>query len=210
MKVLEHLFERNRAWAARVTAADPGFFERLARQQAPRLLWIGCSDSRVPANQIVDLPPGEVFVHRNVANLVSPGDANVHAVIEFAVGTLEVEHVIVCGHYGCGGVQAALSGGTGAATVDAWLGPLRRIAARHRAELDALAADGARVERLCELNVAAQIRNVCASAPVRRAWAEGRALTVHGWIYRIGDGLLQDLGLCVTGPRDPAASPEEP
>jgi len=200
MRVLEQAFQRNRAWAGRMTAADPEFFERLAGQQRPRMLWIGCSDSRVPANQIIDLPPGEVFVHRNVANLVTPGDANALAVIAFAVRALAVEHIIVCGHYGCGGVSAAL-GGTDSAVVETWLAPLRRLARDHEAELAGLAGEP-RTDRLAELSVIDQVRHVCRTDAVVEAWREGRSLAVHGWIYSVRDGLLRDLGACVTSPRD--------
>ncbi|HXF95655.1 MAG TPA: carbonic anhydrase [Gemmatimonadales bacterium] len=197
MKELAHLFENNRRWARDMTARDPEFFRRLAGIQAPRYVWIGCSDSRVPANTIVGLLPGEVFVHRNVANLVTPGDANCLSVLQFAVETLGVEHIIVCGHHGCGGVRAALSRTPLADPIARWLEPLVALAGRYAAELGGLGDEEARVDRLCELNVRAQVGNVCRTEIVRRAWARGRSLAVHGWYYDLRDGLLRDLGLCV-------------
>jgi carbonic anhydrase len=200
MRELRHLFENNRRWAERMTAEDPGFFRRLATLQAPHFAWIGCSDSRVPANTIVGLPPGDVFVHRNVANVVCPSDPNCLSVIRFAVDVLGVEHVVVCGHYGCGGVLASLRGESVGAPVDQWLRPVRDLAERHRLTLDALGDERARLNRLCELNVRAQVVNVSRADVVREAWRRGRHLAVHGWIYSIEDGLLRDLDLCVTRP----------
>jgi carbonic anhydrase len=200
VKALPELFERNARWAERVERAVPGFFARLAAQQRPRYLWIGCSDSRVPANEIVDLPPGEMFVHRNVANVVVRSDLNCLSVLEFAVEALGVEHVIVCGHYGCGGVQAALTG-TGLPIADNWLRHVADVRRKHQEAFAGLDLDAA-VDRLCELNVLEQVGNVCNTTVARRAWERGRPLTVHGWIYRIGDGRLRDLGLCVRGPED--------
>ncbi len=196
MKLLKELFERNRAWAARMTADDPGFFKTLCAQQAPRYLWIGCSDSRVPANQIVDLPPGEVFVHRNIANLVVHTDLNCLSVLQYAVEVLRVEHVVVCGHYGCGGVLAALED-RDHGLIDNWLHHIRDLYRVHRAELSAL-KPAARARRLCELNVIEQVANVCQTTIVRGAWAAGRDLAVHGWVYDIADGLLRDLDVCIT------------
>jgi len=193
MNDLHELFEKNRAWADEMTRHDPEFFSRLARQQSPRFLWIGCSDSRVPANQIVGLLPGEMFVHRNVANLVSHTDFNCLATIQFAVDVLRVEHVIVCGHYGCGGVRAALRDER-MGLIDNWLRRIQDVQARHRDELDALATEDRRHERLCELNVLAQMENVGRTTIVRDAWARGVELSLHGWIYDIRDGLLRDLG----------------
>lgn len=197
MRELAHLFENNRRWAREMTSRDPDFFRRLTGIQAPRYVWIGCSDSRVPANTIVGLLPGEVFVHRNVANLVTPGDVNCLAVLEFAVEVLAVEHVILCGHHGCGGVRAALQRAPLAHAIADWLAPLAALAQRHGAELSALDAEDARVDRLCELNVRAQVANVCRIGAVRDAWARGRHLAVHGWFYDLRDGLLRDLGICV-------------
>jgi len=193
MNDLHELFEKNRAWADEMTRHDPEFFSRLARQQSPRFLWIGCSDSRVPANQIVGLLPGEMFVHRNVANLVSHTDFNCLATIQFAVDVLRVEHVIVCGHYGCGGVRAALRDER-MGLIDNWLRRIQDLHARHRAELDALPTEERRHERLCEINVLAQVENVAQTTIVRDAWARGVELSLHAWIYDIRDGLLRDLG----------------
>jgi carbonic anhydrase len=195
--MLDHLKARNRAWAARKLAADPGFFKRLVGQQAPEYLWIGCSDSRVPANEIVDLDPGELFVHRNVANLTPPQDANYLSVLQFAVDVLKVKHILVVGHYGCGGVAAAVDGRR-RGLVDHWLHPIRDIAVAHRTELEALADPQARLDRLCELNVMAQVRNVAADVFVQDAWARGQDLHVHGWIYALATGLVTDLN--VTAP----------
>jgi carbonic anhydrase len=196
MRLLAHLLENNRAWSEEMTRSDPAFFRRLAEQQAPRYLWIGCSDSRVPANQIVGLLPGEMFVHRNVANLVVHTDLNCLSSLQFAVDVLRVEHVVVCGHYGCGGVLAALRGER-LGLVDNWLRHVQDVAARHRARLAALATEGERHDRLCELNVVEQVLNVCRATVVREAWARGARLAVHGWIYGLGDGRLRDLGLCI-------------
>lgn len=197
LPILSHLFEQNRAWAAGQTAADPEFFARLLHQQAPRYLWIGCSDSRVPANQIVGLPPGEMFVHRNIANVVVHADLNCLSVLQFAVDVLRVEHVIVCGHYGCGGVLAALRDDR-LGICDNWLAHVRDVRGKHLAELDRLATQPERHERLCELNVMQQVANVAGTTVVRDAWARGQALAVHGWIYDLGDGLLRDLGVSST------------
>jgi carbonic anhydrase len=198
MKTLGHLFANNRAWAAEMTRQDPEFFARLSRQQAPQYLWIGCSDSRVPANQIVGLLPGEMFVHRNVANVVSHTDLNCLSTIQFAVEVLRVGHIIVCGHYGCGGVLAALRDDK-LGLIDNWLRHVQDVRRKHQAQLDALETEAQRHSRLCELNIAEQVVNVCRTTVVRDAWARGQALAVHGWVYDLRDGLLRDLGLCVTG-----------
>jgi len=198
---LRHLLDNNRRWAAATTARDPEFFRTLARLQAPDHLWIGCADSRVPANEIVGLAPGELFVHRNVANLVVHSDLNCLSVLQYAVEVLGVEHVIVCGHYGCGGVRAALRGDRHG-LVDNWLRHIQDTARAHKAALDALPDDHAREDRLCELNVIEQVGNVCETTVVGDAWARGRTLAVHGWIYHLEDGLLHDLGLTVAGPGD--------
>jgi len=189
VKTLPHLFDNNRAWAASVKGDDPDFFARLARQQAPRLLWIGCSDSRVPANEIIGLAPGDVFVHRNIANLVVHSDLNCLSVIQYAVDVLQVEHIIVCGHYGCGGVKAALEP-QDHGLIDNWLRHIRNVGRFHA---DALAelASGQRLDRLCELNVTEQVTNVCNTTIVKHAWEQGRRLVVHGWIYSIADGILR-------------------
>lgn len=196
MKYLPELFARNRAWAAAQIEREPQFFERLCEIQAPKYLWIGCADSRVPANEIVGLAPGELFVHRNVANVVRRDDANCMAVVEYAVDALRVEHIIVCGHYGCGGVRAALDGGAQGA-VGAWIEPLSRLAEEHRDDLAALPEGRERWYRLCELNVAAQVRELLAAPVIQRAWQAGRSLAVHGWIYDLHDGLLRDLNVTV-------------
>ena len=195
--MLEHLKDNNRAWAARMVATDAQFFNRLLGQQAPEYLWIGCSDSRVPANQIVGLLPGEMFVHRNVANLVVHTDLNALSAVQFAVEVLRVAHVIVCGHYGCGGVLAALRDER-LGLIDNWLRYVQDVRCKHQAELDLLPHEAARHRRLCELNVVEQVVKLSRTTIVRDAWARGQRLSVHGWIYDIADGLLQDLGVCVT------------
>jgi len=188
----DRLLENNRTWAKRVLADDPRFFERLARQQSPEYLWIGCSDSRVPANQITGLAPGEVFVHRNVANVVVHTDLNCLSVIQFAVDFLKVRHIIVCGHYGCSGVLAALRRmRTGLS--ESWLRHVQDVAQGHESELQAIGEENARYRRLCELNVRAQVDHVSECTSVQDAWARGQALAVHGWIYDLQDGLLRDL-----------------
>lgn len=197
--MLEHLKANNRRWAERKVAADPGFFKRLEGQQAPAYLWIGCSDSRVPANEIVGLDPGELFVHRNVANLASPQDANYLSVLQFAVDVLRVQHIMVVGHYGCGGVAAAIDGKR-RGLVDHWLHPIRETYQAHRHEVDAIAETNARLNRLAELNVMRQVRNVAADVFVQDAWARGQSLCVHGWIYSISNGLITDLSVSVSAP----------
>ncbi len=198
--MLDDLKANNRAWAARKVAADPGFFERLKGQQAPDYLWIGCSDSRVPANEIVDLDPGELFVHRNVANLAPPQDANYLSVLQFAIDVLKVKHIMVVGHYGCGGVAAAVDGKR-RGLVDHWLHPVREVHETHRCELEALDSQGARLDRLCELNVIRQVQNVASDVFVQDAWARGQAVSVHGLVYSLENGLLKDLEVSVTEPR---------
>jgi carbonic anhydrase len=197
--MLQHLKSNNRRWAERKVAQDPGFFRRLEGQQAPEYLWIGCSDSRVPANQIVGLDPGELFVHRNVANLAPPQDANYLSVLQFAVDVIKVKHILVVGHYGCGGVSAAVDGKR-LGLVDHWLHPIRETSIEHRAELDAIADPGARLNRLCELNVKRQVRNVASDVFVQDAWARGQPIAIHGWVYSIANGLIADLGVTVSGP----------
>lgn len=199
MRYLPNLFANNRAWAAARRAADPGFFDRLAAIQRPAYLWLGCADSRVPANEIVGLDPGELFVHRNVANILRPGDVNALSVIQYAVDTLQVGHVIVCGHYGCGGVLAAM-GPPVSEPLESWLGPLRAVYRDHREELDRLEAGDARWRRLCELNVMAQVEALARVTTVTDAWARGQPLVLHGWIYDVGDGLLRDLEVTAAGP----------
>ena len=199
--MLDDLKANNRAWAARMISRDPDFFKRLERQQGPQYLWIGCSDSRVPANEIVDLAPGEMFVHRNVANLAPPQDANYLSVLQFAVDVIKVKHVIVVGHYGCGGIAAAVDGKR-RGLVDHWLHPIREVAGEHKAELDAIADPHKRNDRLCELNVARQVKNVASDLFVQDAWARGQSLQVHGWVYSLATGLVNDLNVTVANPRD--------
>ena len=200
MTDIADLFKRNRTWAASMRASDPAFFSSLANQQSPEFLWIGCSDSRVPANQITGLAPGEVFVHRNVANLVVHTDLNCLSVLEFAIELLKVRHVIVCGHYGCSGVHAALTGKK-VGLADNWLRHVQDVRENHAAELDAIADTAARERRLCELNVMEQVRHVCESTVVRDAWARAQPLQVHGWIYGLEDGLLRDMKCTRKGAR---------
>jgi carbonic anhydrase len=199
LPMLDHLKEKNRAWAKRMVAADAGFFKRLEGQQAPEYLWIGCSDSRVPANEIVDLDPGELFVHRNVANLAPPQDANYLSVLQFAVDVIKVKHIMVVGHYGCGGVAAAVDGKR-RGLVDHWLHPIRDICHEHRQELEAISGQRARLDRLCELNVIRQVRNVATDVFVQDAWARGQDLCIHGWVYSLANGLVNDLNVTVCRP----------
>ena len=197
MNRLRDLLDNNRRWAERMESGAPGFFEGLSSQQAPRYLWIGCSDSRVPANEIVGLPPGELFVHRNVANIVMHNDFSCLSVLQYAVDVLGVEHIIVCGHYGCGGVQAAWAERP-LGLVDNWLRPIRDLKLLYRDALSRLPDDGGRFDRLCELNVLFQALRVTRTTIVSQAWEQGRPLTVHAWVYRLSDGLLRDLGYCVS------------
>lgn len=197
MKKLPELFDSNRRWAAGMESRRPGFFAELAAQQAPRHLWIGCSDSRVPANEIVGLAPGELFVHRNVANIVLHNDFSCLSVLQYAIEVLRVEHVMVVGHYGCGGVQAAWEERR-LGLVDNWLQPIRDVAHLYREPLRQLPSDAERLDRLCELNVLVQARRVCRTTIVQQAWDSGQALTVHAWVYRLTDGLLRDLRFCAS------------
>jgi len=196
MHQLPQLLDNNRRWAADRVTGDPTFFTRLSNQQAPGFLWIGCSDSRVPANEIVGLDPGELFVHRNVANLVVHTDVNCLSALQYAVDVLKVGHVIVCGHYGCGGIRAAMDG-TAHGLIDNWLRHVQDVQRSHRAELSELAGDQARSDRLCELNVIEQVRNVGRSTIVQDAWKRGHPLELHGWIYGLADGLIRDLNVSV-------------
>jgi carbonic anhydrase len=196
MRTLRQLFDNNRAWARALTSREPAFFEKLSRQQSPRYLWIGCSDSRVPANEIVGLMPGELFVHRNVANVVVHTDLNCLSVLQYAVDALRVEHVIVCGHYGCGGIRAAYRRDS-LGLIDNWLRHVQDVHDRHGAAIATAADEAAAVDRLCELNVIEQARNVCQTTIVRDAWARGQSLSIHSWIYSLRDGLLRDLGFTV-------------
>ena len=206
---IDDLLLSNRRWAAQVVARDPGFFSALAKQQAPRYLWIGCSDSRVPANEIVGLAPGEMFVHRNVANVVVHSDLNCLSVVQFAVDILRVRHIIVTGHYNCGGIRAALER-TPHGLIDNWLRHVQDVAYKHADDLAPRPPDQ-RLDRLCELNVLEQVRNLARTTVVQDAWRRGQALVLHGWIYGVHDGLLHDLGLTLDGPEDVAglAMPRE-
>jgi len=199
--MLEDLKANNAAWSKGKTEVDPQFFKRLENQQSPEYLWIGCSDSRVPANEIVGLDPGELFVHRNVANLAPPQDANYLSVLQFAVDVIKVKHVMVVGHYGCGGVAAAIDGQR-RGLVDHWLHPIREVHAEHRHELDALPSEKDKLNRLCELNVIRQVRNVAADVFVQDAWARGQALAVHGWVYSLANGLVNDLNVGISSLED--------
>jgi carbonic anhydrase len=198
MDQLEQLFENNRAWAAETTRQNADFFQRLLAHQSPRYLWIGCSDSRVPANQIVGLMAGDMFVHRNVANVVVHTDLNCLSAIQYAVEVLGVEHVIVCGHYGCGGVRAALQNRR-LGLIDNWLRHVQDVRGKHRSQIDSLTTETEQLARLCELNVIEQVANVSQTTVVRDAWSRNQPLTVHGWIYALSDGLLRDLCVTVTG-----------
>jgi len=195
--MLDHLKSNNRAWAAGKIAADPNFFKRLLGQQAPEYLWIGCADSRVPANDIVGLDPGELFVHRNVANLAPPQDANYLSVLQFAVDVLRVKHVMVVGHYGCGGIRAAIDGQR-RGLVDHWLHPIREVYHDHRHELQAIADSDQMHNRLCELNVIRQVKNVASDVFVQEAWARSQPVSVHGWVYSLATGLVKDLEVTVS------------
>lgn len=199
MRILKKLFERNRKWAEAVKAADPEFFLNLSQQQNPEYLWIGCSDSRVPANEIVGMAPGEVFVHRNIANLVIHTDLNCLSVIQYAVDVLKVKHIIVCGHYGCGGIQAAMENQEHG-LIDNWLRHIKDTYRTYQAKIDALQTENDKINLLCELNIIEQVENVRCTTIVQNAWKAGQELAVHGWIYSLEDGLLKDLNVCITGP----------
>jgi carbonic anhydrase len=195
---LKRLFDRNRAWAKSVKDRDPEFFGRLARQQAPEYLWVGCSDARVPANELMGMAPGELFVHRNIANLVHNIDINLMSVLEYAINVLKVRHVIVCGHYGCGGVRAAIERQE-FGLIDNWLRKIKDVYAANKEALDSESDPERRLNLLCEINVRQQVLNICHTSIVQNAWRDGRELAVHGWIYSIADGLLKDLGFTIDG-----------
>jgi carbonic anhydrase len=201
MKALPNLFENNRRWASKIWESSPEFFSSLVAQQSPEYLWIGCSDSRVPANEIIGLRPGELFVHRNVANLVIHTDMNCLSVIQYAVDILMVKHVIVCGHYGCGGIKAAMEDRPHG-LVDNWLRHIRDIHCRHQDKMDAISNGAQRMRRLCELNALEQVINVGNTTIIQDAWGRGQDIAIHGWIYDIADGLLKDLNVCVTSLKD--------
>jgi len=207
VRYLSDLFQNNRAWAERISRQDPEFFAKLSRLQAPRYLWIGCSDSRVPANEIVGLPPGEVFVHRNIANVVVHTDLNCLSVMQFAIDVLKIEHIMVVGHYGCSGVRAALRQDR-IGLSDNWLRHVQDVRERHPNRIRPLYHESHQVDRLCELNVIEQVRNVCRTTIVRDAWDRGQALTVHGWIYGLKDGLLRDLGVTAADSKEAAQTYE--
>jgi carbonic anhydrase len=204
MHPLKALFDNNRTWSQRMRRSDPEFFARLSRQQSPRFLWIGCADSRVPANEIVGLLPGELFVHRNVANVVVPSDLNCLSVMQFAVDVLKVEHIIVCGHYGCSGVSAVLQNRR-VGLADNWLRHVRDVHHKHEARVEAVSPPAQRLNHLCALNVIEQVANVCQTTIVGDAWDRGQRLSVHGWVYGLEDGLVRDLLTTATG-RDEAVS----
>lgn len=199
MSAIKHLIEQNKAWSEKMTQQDPAFFSKLSQQQNPDYLWIGCADSRVPANEIIGLPPGEVFVHRNVANVVVHSDLNCLSVIQYAVEVLKVEHIIVCGHYGCGGVQAAMQRQENG-LIDNWLRHIKDIYSKNQQELEGITDDHARFRRFCELNVIQQVYNVCETTIIQGAWRKGQNLSVHGWIYGLEDGLIHDLGVEIHSP----------
>jgi carbonic anhydrase len=201
MKALPQLFENNRNWASQLLQADPEFFEKLSLQQSPEFLWIGCSDSRVPANAIVGLRPGELFVHRNVANLVIHTDMNCLSVVQFAVEVLKIKHIIVCGHYGCGGIKAAMENRPHG-LIDNWLRHIRDIYRKRANELMLIPEEEKRIDRLCEMNVVEQVMNVGNMTAVQESWQQGHSLTIHGWIYSIANGLLKDLGVCISSATD--------
>jgi carbonic anhydrase len=197
MRTLKHLFDNNRAWSQGMKARQADFFERLSLQQSPEYLWIGCSDSRLPPNEITGLMPGDLFVHRNVANVVIHTDFNCLSVMEYAVEVLQVKHIIVCGHYGCGGVQAALRN-LELGLIDNWLRHVRDVYVEHEAHLLGVADESQRWDKLCELNVVEQAHNVCNTTIIQSAWKRGQQLAIHGWVYGLRDGLLRDLNICTT------------
>jgi carbonic anhydrase len=198
MKVLKSLFDNNKLWATAIKAKDPDFFNKLANQQKPEYLWIGCADSRVPANEIVNMLPGEIFVHRNIANVVVHTDLNCLSVIQYAVDVLKVKHIIVCGHYDCGGINAAMENGEHG-LIDNWLRHIKDVYRFHKKQIEAIEDEKGKLDLLCELNVIEQVANVCHTTIVQNAWASGQDLAVHGWIYRVDDGILKDLNICTTG-----------
>jgi carbonic anhydrase len=197
MRVLKNIFDNNKKWAEKIKKSDPDFFTKLSKQQNPEYLWIGCSDSRVPANEIVGMLPGEIFVHRNIANLVIHTDINCLSVIQYAVEVLKVKHIIVCGHYGCGGIQAAMEN-RDHGLIDNWLRNIKDLYCYHQAKIDSLKNEKEKIDLLCELNVAEQAANICHTKSVQNAWKSGQELAVHGWIYSIEDGILRDLNVCFT------------
>ncbi len=198
MEALDKYFENNKEWADDIKKSDPEFFEKLSTQQSPECLWIGCSDSRVPVNEVVGMLPGEIFVHRNIANLVLHTDINCLSVIQYAVEALKVKHIIICGHYGCGGINAALDNNE-YGLLDNWLRNIKDVYLSHQQEVDSLPSEKERQDRMCELNVLEQVKSVCNTTMVKNAWKAGQEIAVHGWIYNIKDGMLKDLDICVNG-----------
>ena len=203
MKKLPSLFENNRQWAKRIKQEQPNFFEELSKDQNPEYLWVGCSDSRVPANEIVDLAPGDLFVHRNIANLIVHSDLNSQAVIQYAVEVLKVKHVIICGHYGCGGVRASMQDQS-LGLIDNWLLHIKDTYRKFKKEISKIEDEEAKVNRLCELNVFMQVMNACNNPFVQQAWQDNQPLYVHGWIYSLDDGLIKDLDLCISSKKEAA------
>jgi carbonic anhydrase len=198
MRILKNLFQSNKDWAEKIKTSDPDFFAKLSKQQSPEYLWIGCSDSRVPATDIVDVMPGEIFVHRNIANVVVHTDLNCLSVIQYAVEILKVKHIIVCGHYGCGGIKAAIENQEHG-LIDNWLRHIKDVYRFNREKIDSAATMDEKINLLCELNVVEQVYNVCHTTIVQNAWESGQPLAVHGWIYSIEDGILRNLDVCITG-----------
>jgi carbonic anhydrase len=201
MNKLSHLFDQNKSWAAKIQEDNPGFFKTLSKQQAPEYLWIGCADSRVPANEIVNLLPGELFVHRNVGNLVKHTDMNCLSVLQYAIDILKIKHIIVCGHYGCGGVRASMEDRQHG-LVDNWIRSIRDIFLKNSKVFSKLKTTDAKVNKLCEMNVVSQVYNVCQTTVVQEAWKRKQNLTVHGWIYSLQNGILKDLDVCVSANQD--------
>lgn len=204
MQALKHLFDKNRKWAEKIIKTDPGFFSTLSKQQNPDYLWIGCSDSRVPADQVIDLSPGKLFVHRNIANLVIHTDLSCLSVIQFAVEVLKVKHIIVCGHYGCGGIKAAMDGHQ-YGLIDNWLRNIKDVYRYHKDKFDLIQNENDRFRLLCELNVVEQVNNICHTTIVQNAWESGAELVVHGWVYNLEIGLLKDLNTCISSKDEEAA-----
>ena len=201
MRVLKELFDKNKKWAENVKKTDPDFFAKLSKQQSPEILWIGCADSRVPANEIVGMEPGKIFVHRNIANVVVHTDLNCLSVIQYAVEVLKVKHIIICGHYGCGGIKSAMENEKHG-LIDNWLRHIKDVYRYHQEKIDALENYDEKYKLMCELNVIEQVANVCHTTIVQNAWKKGQELAIHGWIYSLEDGILRDMNVCITGPED--------
>jgi carbonic anhydrase len=204
MKALKHLFEKNVEWASKMKEADPEFFSKISNQQTPEYLWIGCSDSRVPANQVIDLSPGQIFVHRNIANIVVQTDLNCLSVIQYAVEVLKIKHIILCGHYGCGGIKAAMDN-EDHGLIDNWLRNIKNVYRFNKAAIDSIQSEEDKFKRLCEFNVVEQVSNICHTTIVQNAWSSGVEVTVHGWIYCLEAGLLKDLDTCISSKEEEVA-----